>query len=101
MNAPEDYLKKEDYEVRDCPFEDGKSCILKWHYSKACSRTATYFHGLYKKDSPEILGSAMWIPPMKPAAIKNHPHGDWKKVLSLSPDWPSTQTCHKTRLPSS
>lgn len=76
-------LRASDYEVRDIPLADARSFIEKWHYSKGCSKTRVYAHGLFGRDSNELLGVAQWIPPTKVAAQTVNPD-EWRRVLSLS-----------------
>lgn len=81
---PEKFLAK-DYEVVDIPHYRAKWFIEREHYSRGCSNTAVYCHGLYLKNPGglDLLGVAMWLPPTRVACESvNKPQ--WKRVLSLS-----------------
>lgn len=78
-------LRAADFEIRDIKdrFSEAKAFVSKFHYSKGCSHTAVYAHGLFRKGDDTLLGVAFWLPPTKPAAQSvNKDH--WRRVLSLS-----------------
>jgi hypothetical protein len=79
-----DVLRKEDWFVASIPHKEAAEFIREHHYSKGCSLTSVYRHGLFKKKDPSrLMGVAIWLPPTKPAAESvNKEH--WKKVLSLT-----------------
>jgi len=77
------HLRACDYEVRPVPLRDGRAFIMKYHYSRGCSNTAVYVHGLFRKDSDALLGVAQWLPPTKVAAESVN-RERWKRVLSLT-----------------
>jgi hypothetical protein len=53
------------------------------HYSKGCSNTAVYAHGLYRRQDMKLSGVALWLPPTRVACESvNKPQ--WKRVLSLT-----------------
>lgn len=72
-----------DYEIRDIPLRDAREFIAQHHYSQGCSNTRVYSHGLFRKDSLDLLGVAMWLPPTKVAAESVN-REDWRRVLSLT-----------------
>ena len=76
-------LRKEEWHVSDISLKDAKDFILKNHYSRGCSNTRVYTHGLFKKNQDGLYGVAMWLPPTKVAAqsVNNE---EWTKVLSLT-----------------
>lgn len=76
-------LRTCDYEVREIPTSEGRSFICQHHYSKGCSNTAVYMHGLFRKDNPTLLGVAQWLPPTRVAAESVN-RENWKRVLSLT-----------------
>lgn len=60
------------------------------HYSRGGPNTSTYRHGLYEQGPSwplvgDLLGVAVWLPPIKPAAVAvaGQPIG-WQGVLCLS-----------------
>ena len=82
----ENRLNAHEWEVRSIDINIGLALVIKYHYAKGASNTATYLHGLFKKGSlwdSECMGVAWWIPPTKSAAIATYPK-NWKGVLSLS-----------------
>lgn len=92
-------LHASDYEVRVIPnrgaqFQAARQFIVDQHYSRGCSNTAVYTHGLYSRsDTHTLLGVAMWLPPTRVAAESVN-REQWQKVLSLTrlaihPDVPS------------
>ena len=62
-------LRASDYEVRPVPLADGRAFIIKHHYSKGCSNTAVYVHGLFRKNEDTLLGVAQWLPPTRVTAV--------------------------------
>lgn len=77
-------LKRSDYEVRRVDLASAYELARAFHYAKGGSNTATYVHGLFRRDDfMHCLGIAWWIPPTKSCAIASY-RGDWRRVLSLS-----------------
>lgn len=77
-------LRKADYMVKTVPLAVCQEKVVKYHYARTGSNTATFRHGLFLKSAPEkCIGIAWWIPPTKSAALANYPK-DWKAVLVLS-----------------
>ena len=76
-------LSKVDWEVRTIPLSLAQELVKKYHYSKGCSNTAVYRHGLFYKGQSECLGTALWLPPTKAAAVATFP-SNHNGVLSLS-----------------
>lgn len=76
-------LRKEDWTVREITQALAIELVSEFHYSKGCSNTAAYRHGLFRTDSEECLGVALWIPPTKSAAQATYP-ANWEGVLALS-----------------
>lgn len=81
------HLRRSAYQVRPAPFRDARALIERVHYSHSTANTAVACHGLYRSDdilSP-LLGAAIWMPPLPPAARKaTLPGEDWRGVLVLS-----------------
>jgi hypothetical protein len=81
-----DMLNKEDWEVRPVSPAIGRSLVEAYHYAGGASNTATYLHGLFRKEfslDDRCFGVAWWIPPTKSAALATYP-ADWRGVLCLS-----------------
>lgn len=79
----DDRLRKEDWYVAPAPIKEAKEMVRQYHYSKGCSNTAVYVHGLYKKSDNKLYGVALWLPPTK-VACESVNKERWTKVLSLS-----------------
>ena len=79
----EEVLKASDYEVRPVSPSRGRAFIIQHHYSKGCSLTAVYMHGLFQKGCDDLLGVAQWLPPTRVAAESVNKE-NWTRVLSLS-----------------
>lgn len=81
--SKEHHLRASDYEVRPVLLKEGRAFIMEYHYSKGCSNTAVYVHGLFRKGSDILLGVAQWLPPTRVAAESVN-RDQWKRVLSLT-----------------
>lgn len=80
---PEQF-RKEDYEVVPLrSLQQGRRFIERHHYSRGCSNTAVYMHGLYLKNGIDLLGVAQWLPPTRVAAESVNKE-NWQRVLSLT-----------------
>lgn len=79
----DEVLRSVDYEVRAIPTAEGRAFIVQHHYSKGCSNTAVYMHGLFRKGSDILLGAAQWLPPTRVAAESVN-RENWTRVLSLT-----------------
>lgn len=82
-NMTDDRLRKNEWTVEDVPLPIARDFVITHHYSRGCSNTRVYCHGLFKKDSGELYGVAMWLPPTRVAAESIN-KGQWQKVLSLT-----------------
>jgi hypothetical protein len=81
-----DSLRKSDWVVRPVSINPARRLVERYHYAAGASNTATYLHGLFRKDSffdEECCGVAWWIPPTKGAALATYP-ARWQGVLALS-----------------
>ena len=73
------------YEVVDIPHSRAKWFIEREHYSRGCSNTQVYGHGLYLQNPGglDLLGVAQWLPPTRVACESvNKDH--WQQVLALT-----------------
>ena len=77
------HLLARDYEVKPITVADGKRFVIANHYSKGCSNTAVYAHGLFRAGCAELLGVALWLPPTRVAAESVNKE-NWKRVVALS-----------------
>jgi hypothetical protein len=77
-------LNANDWTVRDiASWAEAKEFVAGSHYSKGCSNTRVYAHGLYRADSDVLMGAAIWLPPTRVAAESVNKE-NWTRVLSLS-----------------
>lgn len=76
-------LLRGDWEVRPCPFADGKALVVEHHYAKGGSNTFVYMHGLYNKTTGRLHGVVWWLPPTR-VACESVNKEQWKQVLSLT-----------------
>ena len=77
------HLKASEWDVRPVSLKDGRAFIIEHHYSKGCSNTAVYVHGLFRKGSDILMGVAQWLPPTRVAAESVN-RENWRRVLSLT-----------------
>lgn len=75
-------LRKADWFVDSVPKSAALAMVQRHHYARGASNTATFLHGLYRRDTKQLCGVAWWLPPTKGAAMTVHP--DWRAVLNLS-----------------
>lgn len=77
-------LRKHEWMVKSISHAEAANFIKEHHYSRGCSHTSVYRHGLFSVDNPKLIrGCVMWLPPTKPAAMSVNKE-DWRKVLSLT-----------------
>ncbi len=81
-------VHKGDWEVRNVALPTALKLVLKHHYMRGASNTATCLHGLFPRKQGGLFdsvcfGVAWWIPPTKSAALATFPE-NWQGVLSLS-----------------
>jgi hypothetical protein len=79
-------LRKSDWEVRPVSIRIARRMVEKYHYAAGASNTATYLHGLFRKNEifdEQCVGIAWWIPPTRSAAEATYPER-WQGVLALS-----------------
>lgn len=78
-----DLLRASEWDVRTTSLALGADFIRQHHYSKGCSNTAVYVHGLFPRGSDELMGVAQWLPPTRVAAESVN-KDNWQRVLSLT-----------------
>lgn len=84
MRPTTPYLVKSEWEVHVIELALVQRLVALHHYAKGGSNTATFRHGLFRRDDPDTCwGVAWWIPPTKSAAMASY-DGDWRQVLTLS-----------------
>lgn len=74
--------RKRDYEIRPVEHRTGAQFIAAHHYARGASNTAVAMHGLFRRDTDELVGVAQWLPPTKNVAASVCT--DWRGVLALS-----------------
>lgn len=77
------HLQASEWEVRPISVADGRRFLIEHHYSKGCSNTAVYMHGLFRKGEAVLMGVAQWLPPTRVAAESVNKE-KWQQVLSLT-----------------
>ena len=85
MKHNKEYLKRDEWTVREVPLSVVQNMVERYHYTGGGSNTATYRHGLFfnNDEEQECFGVAWWIPPTKSAAKATYPE-NWQGVLALS-----------------
>jgi hypothetical protein len=81
-----DRLRAGDWIVRPIALPLATRLVKANHYARGGSNTATYLHGLFRREAfweDDCAGVAWWIPPTKSAALATYP-ADWQGVLALS-----------------
>ena len=82
----ENRLIKAEWEVRKILLALATDLVERFHYARGGANTATYLHGLFRRDAfweNDCQGVAWWIPPTRSAAEATYPT-NWQGVLSLS-----------------
>lgn len=79
----DDRLRKSDWLVEDVPLPTARTFVATHHYSRGCSNTRVYCHGLFRKKDGGLYGVAMWLPPTRVAAESVN-KDKWQRVLSLT-----------------
>jgi hypothetical protein len=75
------HLRACDYTVETADSGLARAFIRDYHYSKGCSNTHVYMHGLFKEGV--LVGVAQWLPPTRVAAESVNPE-NWRRVIALS-----------------
>lgn len=78
------HLRASEWQVDTCSLEQAVTLVKGLHYAAGASNTATFRHGLYRRESWPLVvdGAAIWIPPTRTAAEASW--HDWRRVLALS-----------------
>lgn len=79
-------LRRQEWVVDTLDLGQARDLVTRLHYAGGSANTATFRHGLYRREEWPLFpsGAAWWIPPTRAAAEATFPHGDWRRVLSLS-----------------
>lgn len=78
-------LHRSNWTVQVLTLQEAVDLMRRHHYSRSAANTATYRHGLFRRDEWPLgypYGATLWIPPTRSAAeaISNN----WGGVLALS-----------------
>lgn len=76
-------IRRAAYEVRPVPHGDALGLVRAHHYAGNASKTGSYDHGLFDRATGNLVGAAMWLPPVLQAAKSVWPR-DPHRVLALS-----------------
>lgn len=82
-HKPERAAKREDYSFSVCSREEralARAMVEQYHYTGSSSHRS---FGICAKRDGRIIGAALFLPPLPPAA-KKHAKSDPKKVITLS-----------------
>jgi hypothetical protein len=84
-HKPTNRLRKQEWVVDTLALGQASDLIREHHYSGGNANTATFRHGLFRKEEWPFVysGAALWMPPTSDAAKANWT-GDWNRVLVLS-----------------
>ena len=85
-SPPQTHLRAKDWVVELVEHRRAREFLEANHYAKGAGNTSVYAFGLRRSDSSELLGAAVWLPPMRPAAnfVSRELKIDSDKVLCLS-----------------
>jgi hypothetical protein len=78
-----DPIDAREWVVRPIEHRDAAQFLERWHYAKGAANTSVARYGLYHREGSELLGAALFMPPIINAARRvrpSDPHG----VLALS-----------------
>jgi hypothetical protein len=85
-----EHLHSADWVVDTISLGQARDLVSQHHYAGGSSNTATFRHGLFRREEWPLVvsGAAIWIPPTRSAAEATlrqlELDGDWRRVLSLS-----------------
>lgn len=77
------YARADDFVVVTVTQREAVEMIKTWHYAGGAPKTSVFRHALRRKSNGELVGCAMWLPPIIAAARKVRPD-DPHAVLVLS-----------------
>lgn len=85
LTSDKPQLRRGDWVVDVLDLAQGQELVRDLHYAKGAANTATFRHGLFRREEWPLVyaGAALWIPPTR-AAAEASTDGDWRRVLSLS-----------------
>lgn len=85
MLAATEQLRRTEWLVDTADLGQARALVERLHYAAGGSNTATFRHGLYRREAwpLQVSGVAWWIPPTRSAAEAST-DGDWRRVLALS-----------------
>jgi hypothetical protein len=76
-------LRRGEWRVEPLEQSEAVAFLERVHYSGGAPNTSVARHGLRRADGGELRGVALWLPPIRQAALSVHP-GDPRGVLALS-----------------
>jgi len=78
-------LRAKDWIVRTTSHAEASAFIRQHHYARGVSSARVFCFGLYREVIfTPIMGAAVWLPPLPPAARAAFPEGSELRVLCLS-----------------
>jgi len=60
--------RREDYTIGPCPHGVARSLVERYHYAKSAATTSVAAHCLVRRESGDVVGAALWMPPTAGAA---------------------------------
>src|SRR5690606_30293121 len=63
------------------PHSRARDLVVAHHYARGTANTSQAAHGLFRGD--DLVGAALWMPPIRPAAVRVLPHAP-DRVIALS-----------------
>jgi hypothetical protein len=81
--------QREDYTIGLCPHSVARGLVERYHYTKGAANTSVAAHCLMRRESGDVVGAALWMPPTARAAkgLAQRYLGDedrHRQVLALS-----------------
>jgi hypothetical protein len=76
-------LRRAEWRVVPVTQTEARDLITRTHYAGGCPNTSVARHGLMRVDSDKLEGVALWLPPIRQAALSVRPD-DPRGVLALS-----------------
>lgn len=60
--------RREDYTIGPCPHGVARNLVERYHYAKGAANTSVAAHCLVRRESNDVVGAALWMPPTAGAA---------------------------------
>lgn len=60
--------QREDYTIGRCPHGIARDLVERYHYAKSASLTSVAAHCLTRRNTGDVVGAALWMPPTAGAA---------------------------------